>query len=80
MQDVLNLLVSIYTFILEVPKTSVLGQDVIKSIYDTMLTSDPVLCLLGYINSNTLENDEAVVIMRMLFLASKLIASWMGFT
>lgn len=52
MQDVLNLLVSIYTFILEVPKTSVLGQDVIKSIYDTMLTSDPVLCLLGYINSN----------------------------
>lgn len=48
--------------------------DWLNSVY-TRLTPDPVLCLLGYVNSNSMDRDQIVAILRSHFIARKLIAS-----
>lgn len=47
--------------------------DMLNSVYDTMLTPNLVLCLLSYVNSNSLDCDQRVAIMRSLFIACKLL-------
>lgn len=53
--------------------------DILSSVNNTRLTPNPVSCLLGYVNPNSMDNDQIVAIIRTLFYSTQVDNLLLGF-